>query len=93
MKEGDDKRQKWKPKSGTKDLLVQTEAAGRRGASPISWLGKLQLILRRNPILNPYQRELIRSQRDGDGVWCKDQMRFDPDYGSIYGTRTLRNWS
>ena len=55
MKESDDKRWKWKPKSGTKDLLVQTEATERRGASPVSWPGKLQLVLQRNSILNPYQ--------------------------------------
>ena len=55
MKEDDDKRWKWKPKSSTEDLLIQTEAAGRRGASPVGWPEKLQLVLWRNSILNPYQ--------------------------------------
>ena len=93
MKEDDDKRWKWKPKSGTEGLLVQTEAAGRRSTSPVSWPEKLQLVLQRNPILNPNQREFVQGQRAGNGVWYKDRMRSDPKYGFIYSTRILGGWS
>ena len=64
-----------------------------RGASPVSWSGKLKLVFWRNSVLNSNQREFVRGQRVGNGVWYKDRMRFDPKYGFIHSTRILGGWS
>ena len=55
MEKGDDEGRKRKPESGTKSLLIQAETIGWGGASPVGGIKKLQIILRRNSILNPYQ--------------------------------------
>ena len=61
LKRSNDKRRKRKPKSGMKGLLVQAEAAGGRGTGPVGRVRKFQFVLWRNPILNPYQLEFVRS--------------------------------
>ena len=59
---------KRKPKSDTEGLLVQAEAIRGRGTSTIGRARKFQFVLRRNPILNSYQLEFVRSQRTRNGV-------------------------
>ena len=55
MKKDDDEGWKRKPESGTEGLLIQAETTGWGGASPVGGIGELQIVLRRNSILNPYQ--------------------------------------
>ena len=62
MENSDDEGRKWEPESGTEGLLVQTETARWGGASPIDQTRKLQIVLQKNSILNPYQKEFLRSQ-------------------------------
>ena len=55
MKKDDDKGRKQKSESDIEGLLIQAETARWGGASPVSGIRKLQIVLRRNSILNPYQ--------------------------------------
>ena len=71
VEEGSDKGRKRKPESSTERFLIQTKATGRGSAGPVKGARKLQVVLRRNSILNPYQKEFIRSRRAWNGARCK----------------------
>ena len=65
-------------------LLIQAKVARRGGASPIGGIGELQIVLRRNSILNPYQKEFLRGQGTHNGARCKNRAEPDPRRGFIY---------
>ena len=55
VEKNDDEGRKRKTEPSTEGLLIQTEMARWGGASLVGGIRKLQIILRRNSILNPYQ--------------------------------------
>ena len=84
MEEGNDKGRKRKPESGTERFLIQTKTTGWGSAGSVRRVRQLQVVLRRNSVLNPYQKEFLRSQGTWNGARCKNRAEPSPRRGFIY---------
>ena len=82
--EGSNEDRKRKPESGTERFLVQTKMTRWGSAGPVRRARQLQVVLWRNSILNPYQKEFLRGQGTWNGARCKNRAEPSPRRRFVY---------